>query len=139
ASELGRRVRRDPAAVQREVPFTYMVPARTLHSDLPDPIANGESVLVQGMIDCLVAEGDGAGGKRYLLIDFKTDRIPPAAVQQAARRYASQLRLYCQAIEASHPWPVGAAYVYFLHPGCAVEIPVREQGANAEDCTPEIS
>ena len=48
---------------------------------------SGESVLVQGVIDCLVVNGD----KAYV-IDYKTDRVPD--MHTLYERYAKQLELY---------------------------------------------
>lgn len=53
--------------VKREVSFSMVLPVKEVYSHID---AEGEPVLIQGMIDCLFE----ADGKLYLL-DYKTDRV----------------------------------------------------------------
>lgn len=84
--------------VKREVSFSMVLPVKEVYSHID---AEGEPVLIQGMIDCLF-ETDG---KLYLL-DYKTDRVqgrytggPEAAVPILKKRYETQIALYAIAVE----------------------------------------
>ncbi|MFZ5595553.1 MAG: helicase-exonuclease AddAB subunit AddA [Bacillota bacterium] len=97
--------------VLREAPFSLVVPASEVYPDLPDSLS-GERVLVQGVIDCLVDEGDG-----WLIIDYKTDSrgagdIPP--------KYRNQMRLYSRAVAAITGKPVKERVLYFFEGGLQV-------------------
>ncbi|BBP88340.1 hypothetical protein BsIDN1_19580 [Bacillus safensis] len=78
--------------MKREVSFSMVLPVKEVYSHID---AEGEPVLIQGMIDCLF-ETDG---KLYLL-DYKTDRVQgrytgglEAAVPILKKRYETQIAL----------------------------------------------
>ncbi|HUW65493.1 MAG TPA: helicase-exonuclease AddAB subunit AddA, partial [Spirochaetia bacterium] len=98
AGPLGRRLRRP--SVRRELPFSLLLPAGEVY---PDLAGRNETVLVQGVIDCLAEEGDG-----FLLVDWKTDRVA------AAERYRVQLDVYARAVQTILGRPVREKYLYFL-------------------------
>lgn len=84
--------------VKREVSFSMVLPVKEVYSHID---AEGEPVLIQGMIDCLF-ETDG---KLYLL-DYKTDRVQgryTGGLEEAApilkKRYETQIALYAKAVE----------------------------------------
>jgi ATP-dependent helicase/nuclease subunit A len=102
---------------EREVPFTMMLPAQDVYTDWQGNYE--ESVLVQGVIDCLIEEDDG-----IVLIDFKTDTITgrfPDGFEQARdvlyNRYRVQLQLYSKALEMSLGIKVKEKYLYFFDGG----------------------
>ena len=64
----------------------FLVPYSAQNA-LEDESFADETVLVQGVIDCLVINGDSA-----VVIDYKTDRVEN--MQQLYERYAKQLELY---------------------------------------------
>jgi len=105
AGPLGRRIRR--GKVRRELPFSLLLPADEVYPGLA-----GETVLVQGVIDCLVEEENG-----FLLVDWKTDRVP------RAERYRVQLDVYARAVETILGRPVTEKYLYFLPAEEAVLLP----------------
>ncbi|HPS03344.1 MAG TPA: PD-(D/E)XK nuclease family protein, partial [Candidatus Sumerlaeota bacterium] len=70
-----------------------------------------------GVFDCLVEEDDG-----FLLIDYKTDQIPPEAVAARVAHYRPQIRLYARAVAAIYPKPLKEACLYFLHLGASVPV-----------------
>ncbi len=74
--------------VRREVPFT--VPLAEI-LDAP-PVGGG---FTEGSIDLLARTADGTA-----IVDFKTDRVAPDRLQEAADRYWPQLALYALAAEA---------------------------------------
>lgn len=77
--------------IMREFPFTYA---------LKDE--DGDSQIIQGVVDCLFQEEDG----RWVLLDYKTDRVQHLVsndtnlLEEMKNRYNIQLSLYAQAIEA---------------------------------------
>ncbi len=117
ASPLGRRVVADPLRVRREVPFCVGIEAKRVYQDLPPEVAGNERVVVQGMIDCLVDEGDG-----FVLVDFKTDAQAWASPDMAAHAHAGQIAVYAAAVRRIHRRPVKEAYLYFLGPGLPVRV-----------------
>ncbi len=83
-----------PQQVQREVPFSMLLPANQLFEILQnDP---GEDVLVHGIMDGYVTEADGV-----TLFDYKTDHEPDPA--KLVARYRGQLNLYAQALAQLQP------------------------------------
>ncbi len=97
-SDLGKRVLA-AKSVEREVPFTMMLAAEEAYQDWQGE--SEETILVQGVIDCMIEEEDG-----ITLIDFKTDTIEgkfPGGFEQAKPiledRYKVQLSLYAKALE----------------------------------------
>ena len=112
-SDLGKRVLA-AKSVEREVPFTMMLAAEEAYQDWQGK--SGESILVQGVIDCMIEEEDG-----ITLIDFKTDTIAgkfPGGFDQAKpileERYKVQLSLYAKALEKSLQHPVKEKCLYFF-------------------------
>lgn len=96
----------------RELPFTYTVPAERVN---PNGTYTDEKVLIQGIIDCLFFDGD-----TYILLDYKSDSVlynaesREAARQALRERYAVQLSLYREAIEAIWGITVGQTLIYAL-------------------------
>jgi len=119
-SQLGQKVIKAGAAVWREWPFSFAVPADVV-GDLPPLPTNGmqsandETIIVQGIIDLLVQTQEG-----LLVIDFKTDNISAGQTTQRAELYRQQLDFYGKAAEKILKRKVAEKWLYFLRPGCAV-------------------
>lgn len=95
----------------REYPFFDTLPAREI-----DPLAGeGDTVLVQGVADCVVPVEGGA-----VLIDYKTDSISDMAV--LARVYSRQIELYRRAISKRLGMPVLRSIVYSFALGGYIEL-----------------
>ena len=80
-SEIGERLL-GAKKISREVPFTMGIPAREVY---PDWDGLEESVLVQGIVDCVIEEEEG-----LIILDYKTDTIEdkyPGGFTQA-KKYA---------------------------------------------------
>lgn len=112
AGPLGRRVLAG-RGVMRELPFTLAVPAEEVYPELLN--GSGETVLVQGVVDCLVDEGDG-----YLLLDYKTDRLARDQLEKALARYRGQMNLYARAVEKIMGRKVKEKYLYLFHLGTEI-------------------
>ncbi|KAB7704967.1 helicase-exonuclease AddAB subunit AddA [Bacillus aerolatus] len=99
--------------VYRETPFNMGVKASELHPEWEGP---EETVLVQGVIDCLIEKD----GKLYLL-DYKTDKIAgrfPGGFEQGKPvlegRYRVQINLYARAIEQIWKRKVDKKFLFFF-------------------------
>ena len=73
-------------SVQREVPFSFGLKAAELYPHA-DHITAAETVLVQGVIDCLFEDEDG-----LVLLDYKTDTVRGASSDELRARYELQIR-----------------------------------------------
>ena len=106
-SELYRRMASSPRTL-REYPFAINVPLsrwnQALAATLPDG-ADGETVLVQGIADCVFWE-NGA----WVVVDYKTDKVATAA--ELADRYRAQLATYALSVSAVLGAPVSACLLY---------------------------
>jgi len=119
-SDLGRLVLDNENTICREWPFTFALPASQWKDSYVlrnTQYAIRNTIIVQGIIDLLVKRPDG-----LLIIDFKTDRITADQVNQRAELYRRQLDLYSRAASAILKSKLLAKYLYFLTPGCAVEV-----------------
>jgi ATP-dependent helicase/nuclease subunit A len=105
--EVGRRLL-VADKVYREVPFSYGLPAEEAYPGAEQAV-RGETVLVQGVIDCLFEENG-----ELVLLDYKTDAVYGDRLNMLKERYGIQLGLYAKAIE--HIWrrPVKEKVLYFF-------------------------
>jgi len=76
-----------------------------------------EVIIVQGIIDMLIKTPEG-----LLVIDFKTDDVAGEQIAERSNLYQRQLELYGRAAEAILKLKVSGRWLYFLKPGCAVEV-----------------
>lgn len=129
-SELGHRLLHSSWKT-REQPFSYTVPAQEAYRGLAylDAAAAGlaegrggdftETVLIQGVIDCLFRE-EG----RLILLDYKTDYVAAheGALEALAGKYRFQLELYSKALLDILGEPVSEIWLYFFDGGHAVKL-----------------
>ncbi|WP_261305707.1 helicase-exonuclease AddAB subunit AddA [Paenibacillus andongensis] len=106
-TEVGKRMVQ-AANVQREVPFSYGLPADEVYMGT-DRSTIGETVLIQGVIDCLFEDELG-----LVLVDYKTDAVKGSSDTELMVRYEKQISLYTRAVE--HIWkrPVNGKFLYFF-------------------------
>lgn len=72
---------------------------------------SGEAVIVQGIIDCCFEEEDGV-----VLIDYKNSYTGSEAdVKTIKDRYAAQISIYAEALEAAAGKPVKESYLYLFN------------------------
>src|SRR5690606_28166845 len=105
-SELGEKLLH-ANQVLRELPFSYGLPVQRVYPNSTDRL-QGETVLVQGVIDCLF-EYQG----QWILLDYKTDRVWNDPLE-IAKRYQLQISLYAEAIEAIWRRPVKEKYIFLF-------------------------
>ena len=98
----------------REYHYILDVPAGTLDSTLPADMAQ-ETVVVQGIADCVFREGD-----RLVLVDYKTDKVDTP--DELVRRYDSQMQFYKQALETIFGLPVTEMLLYSFALETTVEV-----------------
>jgi ATP-dependent helicase/nuclease subunit A len=114
-SEVGQRLQQAPS-VYREMPFSFSVKASELEQNWE---GKEETVLVQGIIDCLFRDEKGV-----VLLDFKTDDISnrfqgtfEKARDTLLSRYKTQLNLYTRAVEEIGSIHISERYLYFFDGG----------------------
>lgn len=119
-SDLGKRMLQ-ARRVEREVPFSLALSAKEAYADWKE---SDDSVLVQGVIDCLIEEADG-----LILLDYKTDAIHSRfaggfteAQPVLADRYRVQLDMYARAIERIWRQPLKEKYLYFFDGGHVLKL-----------------
>lgn len=100
--------------IWREFPFTRLIDAKE-----SNPMAaEGEQILLQGVIDCFFETEDG-----LTVIDFKTDRISGTEeLIQKSEEYRIQLETYSKSLEKIFEKPVIRKILYFLSVSEAVEL-----------------
>ncbi|SNZ14334.1 DNA helicase/exodeoxyribonuclease V, subunit A [Terribacillus aidingensis] len=113
ASPLAERIRQAEQSY-RETPFTLALPANELYNDWSG--AASDKVVVQGVIDQIIAEDDG-----LVLLDYKTDTLfgddPERRADVLTEKYRVQIELYANAIERIWKKPVKERYLYFFDKG----------------------
>jgi len=95
-------------AVRREYAFTVEYPAAACVESLDESVAAGETVLVQGIVDCLFYENGG-----WVIVDYKTDRVDTG--DELAEHYRAQLKLYAHALEEGFGETVHECLLYSFH------------------------
>ena len=111
-SPIGQRLLRAKILL-REQRFTIELPLPQVYPALAD-IADGETVVVQGMVDCAFVED----GKLYI-VDYKTDREPPEVLRE---QYRSQMRTYRDAMTQCTAYPVAGVCLYSFHNHCQIDM-----------------
>ena len=117
-SPLGRRMAaaRTKGCLYREQQFMIGIPARELGRGDSE-----ELVLIQGIIDAYLEEEDG-----LVVIDYKTDRVPPGAPKKGAAmladRYRVQLDYYEKALNQLTGKPVKERIIYSLALGMSIAV-----------------
>lgn len=107
--------------VKREVPFSLAVPASEMYQD---HTLKDESILIQGVIDCLIEEKD-----HIILLDYKTDGIYDRfkggfeeAKPVLEKRYKTQLDFYEKALQDILQKCVKGKYLYFFDGGHLLQL-----------------
>ncbi len=90
SSELYNRISNAEKYI-REQEFSMSIPVSIVNSSLPQNV-NDENVIVQGIIDGLVINGQNGE-----IVDYKTDRVNTA--EELCERYKGQMSIYKKAVE----------------------------------------
>jgi len=110
ASDVGRRIK-SADSVRRELRFSLLCPAEKFFA-----VPEGENVLLQGVVDCLIEENGALS-----VIDYKTDHVTLDTLAEASARYANQLRAYAYAMSRITKKPVCSCLLCFLRSGLFYE------------------
>ncbi|MBO5059479.1 MAG: helicase-exonuclease AddAB subunit AddA [Clostridia bacterium] len=103
-SDIGRRIM-SSKKVYREQPFELLFPAKYIYPELEN--ADGESIMLQGVIDCFFEEDDG-----IVLVDYKTDHYKD--ISEIHEKYDKQLELYRYALEKITEKNVKDTFIYLF-------------------------
>lgn len=110
-SSLGQRML-SAGHLAREVPFNLEIPCGEVYRGLQEEECQGETVLLQGVIDCFFEEHDG-----LVLVDYKTDRLKEDWEEAIRNRYSIQLSYYTKALEMLTGKRVKEKYIYLFQNG----------------------
>ncbi len=112
SSPLGSDILARRDLVRRELPFTARFAATEVAATPAAPAPSGlagEFVVVQGVADLAVL----LPGEIWL-VDFKTDAVNGAGLEERVRLYAPQLRWYARALAGVYRKPVRKCWLHFL-------------------------
>jgi ATP-dependent helicase/nuclease subunit A len=104
-TEVGKLIRAAHAGLMREVPFALMRPAQ----DSPPSDDASDQIMIRGRIDLLVPTESGLA-----IVDYKTDRVSGAELEERAQTYGRQVRLYAEAIRTVAGQNIGGIHLVFL-------------------------
>ena len=110
-SEEGRLLQQ--GKLHREFRFTLLWDAGEVYGK----DAEGEELLMQGIVDCLVEEEDGLS-----IIDYKTDKVFGEDIAPRAELYRSQIEAYARSVQRIFGKKVKRKLLYFLRSGVSVEL-----------------
>ncbi len=119
-SNIYSRIRRADR-VLKESRFIYEMPASEIEPDCPPD----ESVVVQGVADCVFFEGD-----TMTVLDFKTDR--GCTEGELIEKYAKQLKIYTDAFSANYHLTAKTPYIYSFSLKKAIAVPMKSPEAYDE-------
>jgi ATP-dependent helicase/nuclease subunit A len=120
-SEIGQRMV-NARNIEREIPFSMSIPLSEISETGEE--APEETILVQGVIDCVFRDESG-----IVLLDYKTDGIHDRyeggfseAKQVLEERYKVQIELYTRALESIWKEKVSEKYLYFFDGGHVLKL-----------------
>jgi ATP-dependent helicase/nuclease subunit A len=102
-------------SVSREVPFQMELPCYRLYPGMQEN-SQGETLLLQGVIDCYFEEEGG-----IVLLDYKTDYVPEEGTEIIRERYKVQIDYYARALELLTGKKVKEKYIYLFSIGETLE------------------
>ena len=108
-SPLGVQCKNSPL-LQREFKFSILAPAKDLGFD-----DRSSQILLQGVVDLFWESPQG-----IVVLDFKTDYVPPGKVAEKAALYRGQMQTYAYALEKITGKPVAKVLLYFFSTGESV-------------------
>ncbi len=115
---------KDAKDIKRELRFNVHLKASSFTEPGNDRSLDNETVLVQGIIDCLYVDKNG----ETVLLDYKTDSIPRGMTQENAKillieRHFTQLSYYAAACRSIIGKPIDKVVIYSFALGRSIEIP----------------
>ena len=113
-SELAKRIL-NADKIYKEYAFTVAVPLNEMNPDIPEKDAEGESVIIEGVVDCAFEEND-----ELVIIDFKTDRASDES--ELVAHYRDQLAVYRRCLAEVIGLPVKQTVIYSFSLGKTIQI-----------------
>ena len=113
-SELAKRIL-NADKIYKEYAFTVAVPLNEMNPDIPEKDAEGESVIIEGVVDCAFEEND-----ELVIIDFKTDRASDES--ELVAHYRDQLTVYRRCLAEVIGLPVKQTVIYSFSLGKTIQI-----------------
>ncbi len=110
-SGLGQRLLAS-RAVNRETPFNIELECTEVYRDMPSDLYAGETILLQGVIDCFFEEQEG-----LILVDYKTDYVPASGINRIKELYGIQIDYYVKALESITGKKVQEKFIYLFYNG----------------------
>jgi len=89
---------------QKEFKFSILRPAKEYF-----PCDGDEEILLQGIIDCFFEEDD-----EIVIVDFKTDKVSKATINEKAQLYTPQLDAYAAALHLITGKRIKERIIYFF-------------------------
>ncbi|HOM43050.1 MAG TPA: PD-(D/E)XK nuclease family protein, partial [Bacillota bacterium] len=114
-SSLGKRMIKTDRLC-REMPFTMEVECSEVFGSLAGCGHEGETVVLQGIIDCWFEE-EG----KLVLVDYKTDYVPEGEVSRIKEKYRTQIEYYARALSQITGKEVSGKYIYLFWNGKILE------------------
>lgn len=114
ASELYGRMSK-AEKIWKEYAFTCDVPVSQLYPEIPEELARGEVVMIEGVADCAFVEDGG-----LVIVDYKTDRVSNA--EELVEKYSAQLEIYRRCLSRVLALPVKKAEIYSFCLGKSVTL-----------------
>ena len=108
---LGRQLRNSDNVI-REFKFSILWDGEGEKATCPE-----DMILLQGVVDCAMVEEDG-----IILIDFKTDHVSEATIDNVAQNYAPQVSAYALALQKIYQKEIKRKLLYFFSLGKFVEV-----------------
>ena len=96
--------------VYKEYAFTVSVPLSEMHPEIPVEAAEGESIIIEGVVDCAFEENG-----KLIIVDFKTDRASDS--DELVERYKEQLSVYRRCLSEVIGLPVAQTLIYSFRLG----------------------
>lgn len=106
---------RHAVSIHREIEFMLRWP-------LGGAQAAGNAVFLRGFMDCLYQSADGA----WHLVDYKTNRVTMANVEEVAAKYELQMLVYALAAEQTLGVTPQTMALCFLRPGIEYQFRLNE-------------
>ncbi len=116
-TDIGRKLRGGTAYL-REYKFSILDDGSCY-----GPGLEGESVLLQGVVDCALMEADG-----ITVVDFKTDYVTEETLDAVVARYRPQVETYAQALARIFQTNVKESRLYFFHLNRFAILPAEDEG-----------
>lgn len=115
-SQLGIRMLKADK-LNREIPFNMQIPVEEIIKDKKEDNLQGETVLLQGVIDCYFEENS-----ELILVDYKTDNVPEGKEDTILKRYKLQMDYYKRALENITGKKVKERFIYLFRSSKTLEI-----------------